>query len=242
MHGDPAGAGVLAALASASCAVRSSAISVSGCSAPGCPGDVHRGQDAGVGRPAAARRSSASASEARSSSSGRRAADGAAHLAQAVAGRCGGRVEVAARLRRGRGPGAWSAASSWVTMLVTPCASVSWISRASRCRSSSTPAWRAVRPAPRGSRSSASSASRRCSLCRCDGVDEQPDRPGQARRDQQVEPASQPLRQIRARQPTSRGHARRSGPAPTSRASRTSAGTGCRAGSRTRRAARPAAR
>ena len=36
-----------------------------------------------------------------------------------------------------------SAASSWVTMPVRPWASVSWISRASRCRSSSTPASRA---------------------------------------------------------------------------------------------------
>ena len=38
---------------------------------------------------------------------------------------------------------AWAAASSWVTIPIRPCAMVSWISRAIRCRSSSTPASRA---------------------------------------------------------------------------------------------------
>ena len=46
------------------------------------------------------------------------------------------------RDRRGR-LAACSAACSWVTIPVSPCASVSWISRAIRCRSSSTPASRA---------------------------------------------------------------------------------------------------
>ena len=132
-------AACLPTLASASCPVRSSAISTSGCSCRAVPVVVTAAGTPLTSDQRAATSASASGSRAASSGSGRsactdrRASTSVERASSAAVSRCRSRpVALAVR-----------AACSWATIPVRPCASVSWISRASRSRSSRTPASRA---------------------------------------------------------------------------------------------------